>query len=85
LHKLSQEEIDYIYKKIGENVKKIRKEKGISQLELAHLIGHKSVSIVSCAEIYHKKQHFNIIHLIQIAKALNVDICDFFEGISSKV
>jgi len=81
LFKFSEKQIELIYKKIGENVKKYRKEKNISQLELSHLIGHKSVSIISCAEIYHKKQHFNIIHLLQIAKALDVDVCKFFEGI----
>ena len=80
---LSQKEIDEIYKIIGKNVKKIRMEKGLSQLDLAHLIGHKSVSIISLAEIYHKKQHFNIAHLVKISKVLNVDICEFFKGVES--
>ena len=47
--------INDFYKIIGKNVKRIRKEKGISQLDLSHRIGHKSVSIISCAEINHKK------------------------------
>jgi len=85
LIKFSERQIELIYKKIGENVKKHRKEKNISQLELSHLIGHKSVSIISCGEIYHKKQHFNIIHLLQIAKALDVDVCKFFEGVDEIV
>ena len=75
------QKIDLVHKKIGENVKKIRKEKGLSQLDLAHLIGHKSVSIISLAEIYHKKQHFNINHLVKISEVLNIDICELFEGI----
>ena len=79
----NQEYIDKVYKIIGKNVKKIRMEKGLSQLDLAHLIGHKSVSIISLAEIYHKKQHFNIAHLVKISKVLKVDICKFFEGIES--
>ncbi len=70
-----------IYKKIGTNVKKLREEKGITQLELAHAIGHKSVSVVSCAEICHKNYHFNIEHLSKIAYVLEVDICEFFEGL----
>ncbi|MFZ2891368.1 helix-turn-helix domain-containing protein [Sulfuricurvum sp.] len=75
---LPDDYIDKIYIEIGENVKKIRMEKGISQLKLAQAIGHKSLSIVSLAEIYHNKQHFNIEHLVKIAYALDVNICDFF-------
>ena len=70
---------DYIanlYRKIGENVKKARQEKGISQLQLSHAIGHKSVSIISLAEIYYKGQHFNIEHLAKIAYVLDIDIKD---------
>lgn len=47
--------INDFYKIIGKNVKRIRKEKGVSQLDLSYRIGHKSVSIISCAEINHKK------------------------------
>jgi len=75
------EKIDLVHKKIGENVKKLRKEKGLSQLDLAHLIGHKSVSIISLAEIYHKKQHFNINHLVKISEVLEISILEFFEGV----
>ncbi|MCT7446451.1 helix-turn-helix transcriptional regulator [Aliarcobacter skirrowii] len=71
---------DY-HKMIGLNVKRIRNEKGISQLDLAHKIGHKSVSIISCAEINHKNNHFNIEHLLKIAYVLEVDICEFFKEI----
>ncbi|ADR35380.1 hypothetical protein Sulku_2730 (plasmid) [Sulfuricurvum kujiense DSM 16994] len=75
---LPDDYIDKIYIEIGENVKKIRMEKGISQLKLAQAIGHKSLSIVSLAEIYHNKQHFNIEHLVKIAYVLDVNICNFF-------
>lgn len=75
---LPDDYIDKIYIEIGENVKKIRMEKGISQLKLAQAIGHKSLSIVSLAEIYYNKQHFNIEHLVKIAYVLDVNICDFF-------
>ncbi|WP_334090491.1 helix-turn-helix transcriptional regulator [Helicobacter typhlonius] len=66
---------------IGLNVKKARELKGLTQLELSLAIGHKSVSVVSCAEIYHKKQHFNIEHLLKIAQVLEVNIQNFFEGL----
>jgi transcriptional regulator with XRE-family HTH domain len=73
--------INNYHKLIGLNVKRVRKEKGVSQLDLAHKIGHKSVSIISCAEINHKSSRFNIEHLLKIAYVLEVDICEFFKDI----
>ena len=73
--------INDFHKIIGLNVKRLRKEKNLSQLDLAHKIGHKSVSIISCAEINHKNNHFNIEHLLKIAYVLEVDIFEFFKEI----
>lgn len=68
-----------LYLKIGKNVKQIRTRKGISQLQLAHAIGHKSVTVISCAELCINNYHFNIEHLAKIAYVLEVEICDFFK------
>jgi transcriptional regulator with XRE-family HTH domain len=68
-----------VYKKIGENVKKIRESKNITQLQLAEMIGHKSTTIIAQGEL--GKKHFNIEHLYKISKVLNVSLCKFFEGI----
>jgi ribosome-binding protein aMBF1 (putative translation factor) len=68
--------MDTVYAQVGKNVKKARMEKGISQLKLAEMIGHKSVSIVSLAEIYHNKHHFNIEHLVKIAFVLDINVCE---------
>jgi ribosome-binding protein aMBF1 (putative translation factor) len=43
----TKDDINNIYKTIGKNVKKSREEKGISQLNLAMTIGHKSVGVIS--------------------------------------
>ena len=75
--------IDNLYKKIGQKVKKVREEKGISQLDLAHAIGHKSSTVISCSEICHKNYHFNIEHLTKIAYVLDVDLNIFFGNISN--
>lgn len=77
---LPSDYIDNLYKNIGANVKYYRMKKGISQLDLAHAIGHKSVSIISCGEIYYNRQHFNIEHLAKIAYVLDIDICSLFES-----
>jgi ribosome-binding protein aMBF1 (putative translation factor) len=71
---LPKDFIENLYRTIGLNVKKEREKKGLSQLQLSHMIGHKSVTIISRAEIYHKGQHFNIEHLAKIAYVLEIDI-----------
>ena len=78
---ISSIELKEIYKKIGLNVKKIRKEKGISQLKLSLAIGHKAVGTISNCELCIQNKHFNIEHLIKISDVLEVPINSFFEGI----
>ena len=76
---IDKEQILEIYKKIGLNVKKLRQEKGISQLALSLAIGHKAVGTVSMAELCTNNKHFNIEHLVKIADVLDVDICEFLK------
>lgn len=71
---IPSEAIDNFYKQIGLNVKKHRTDKGLTQLELAYALGHKSVGLVSQAELYLKKQHFNLEHLYKIAYVLECNI-----------
>ncbi len=80
MQEIDVSEIDELYKRIGQNVANMRKSKNISQLDLALAIGLKSVGLISVAEIYHNKKHFNIEHLHKIAKVLDVDMCLFFKG-----
>jgi len=73
--------IKELYVKVGKNVKYYRESKGLTQLQLSQAIGHKSVTIVSRAEICYKGQHFNIEHLAKIAYVLEVDLCVFFQDL----
>ena len=81
---LNHDLIDNLFITIGKNVQTKRKEKGISQLELTHRMGFKSVSLVSQAETYYNKQHFSIKHLYMIASILGCELTDFFEGVEVK-
>jgi transcriptional regulator with XRE-family HTH domain len=76
---INNKKMQTIYKKIGQNVKKTRKSKGVSQLALSMAIGHKSVGTVSMAELCINGKHFNIEHLVKIADVLEVNVCDFFK------
>ncbi len=70
--------VEKLYKTVGANVARVRKEKGISQLDLALSIRLRSSGLISVAELYHNKQHFNLEHLYKIAAVLECDICEFF-------
>ena len=70
---------DELYKIIGQNVAKYRKEKGLSQLDLSLAMGYKSVSVVAGAEIYYNGKHFNLEHLLKISQILNIEISEFLK------
>ena len=74
----TDKEVRAFHRKIIDNIKRIRKEKGITQLELALTMGHKSMSTIGKIEANVEDKHYNIEHLYKIAKALDVDICEFF-------
>lgn len=76
---LDDKNIKEFHNKIAKNVKNIRKEKAISQTELAQTIGHKSMSTIGKIEAGLENKHYNIEQLYKISVALNVDICEFFK------
>jgi putative transcriptional regulator len=72
-------EIKLHYQTIGRKVQALRREKGLSQLELSYLIGFKSTSLIAGAEAGYGKVKFSIEHLYKIAKVLHVEVKEFFE------
>lgn len=79
MENIEKEEIEDLYRLIGKNVKRIREEKGKSQLDLALSIGHSSAGFIGKAEICIHNKHFNIEHLYKISKVLEIDICEFLK------
>ena len=67
-----------VSQKISANIRKIRKEKGVTQLDLALTIGFGAVTFFTNAENCQKDKHFNIEHIYKIANALKVDVVEFF-------
>jgi transcriptional regulator with XRE-family HTH domain len=78
LDNLEVDAVDNLHVLIGKNVKRIRKSRNVTQLQLSYALGFKSVGLVSQAEIYLNKQHFNLKHLCHIAFILECKIEDFF-------
>jgi len=72
-------EVREFIKLVASNIKKTRQEKGISQLELALMIGQKSSAFYANAENFAKDRRFNLEHIYKIAKALDVDVSEFFK------
>ncbi len=72
-------EINTFYKNVANNVKNIRKSKGVTQLDLALTIGHKSVSTIGKIEASLENKHYNLEHLYKISKVLEVDLSEFFK------
>ncbi len=66
---------------VSGNVKRVRKEKNISQLDLGEDIGLSGNAYIARAENRVKGHHFNVEHLIKIAKVLDVEIGEFFKGL----
>ena len=76
---VNEEEIDLFHKNICDNIKKIRKERKLSQLEVALTIGQKSSGFYSHMENYKHKKHFNLTHLLKLSILFDVDVCEFFK------
>ena len=76
INKFTVMEIDEFYISVGRKVKEARMSKNLTQLELSLAMEYKSVSLVSAAEVYKNKKHFNLEHLYKISKILKVDIKD---------
>ena len=62
-------------------VQEIRKERNITQEELALNIGHSSASMISKIEANLENKHYNIRQLYLISKVLDIPFFKLFENI----
>ena len=76
LNDLTPAELENFYRNIGKNVKSARKEKKISQMQLALAIGHNSVGHIAKAELYKYDKHFSLEQLFKISRVLDVSLHD---------
>lgn len=68
---------NYVYYLVSRNLKRIRKEKGLTQEKLTELSNY-SVGFIMNIESEKYYQTFSLGTLWQFGKALNVDIREFF-------
>lgn len=75
---VDDKEVKAFVRHVSSNIKRIRQEKGVTQLELALMIGQKSSAFYANAENSAKNRRFNLEHIYKISRALNVDVVEFF-------
>ncbi|OCM00178.1 Helix-turn-helix domain protein [Aliarcobacter thereius] len=68
------EDPEEFYKMISQNVKRLRQKNKYTQLDFSANIGFNSVSFYCDCENNKNGKHFNLLHIVRIAKFLNVDI-----------
>ncbi|WP_151944263.1 helix-turn-helix domain-containing protein [Aliarcobacter butzleri] len=73
------ENTEEFYKKISQNVKKLRQKNKYTQLDFSANIGFNSVSFYCDCENNKNGKHFNLIHLVRISKFLNIDINEILQ------
>ncbi len=73
------EDIEEFLRKVTENIKRIRKEKGFSTLDVANALGHGSLSYVSRIELRKKGAYYNLSHIYILSEEFDIDICEFFK------
>ncbi len=78
---IDEEDFKLVLNHISQNVKKLRKEKNITQEELALNIGHSSSSMISKIEANLENKHYNIKQLYLISKVLDIPLSKLFDGI----
>lgn len=69
----------YVYVAVGKNLRKIRKEKGLTQQQLADLIGYNEGTIANIEN--NSYQTFSIEFIYMISKKLNIPLQNFFKDI----
>jgi transcriptional regulator with XRE-family HTH domain len=79
---IDEEDFKLVHNQISENVKKLRKEKNVTQEELALNIGHSSASMISKIEANLENKHYNIKQLYLISKVLNVPFSKLFDDLN---
>ena len=75
--------IDEFFDEIVANVKRERLKRGISQLALAQILGHKSPNYIAKIETRKHGVCYNLHHLFIIAKEFDMDLRDLLPSVKN--
>jgi len=65
--------------KISQNVRKLRKEKNLTQLDISLALGFNNPSFITNAESLNNDKRFNLTQLHKLSVVLDIDMCEFFK------
>ncbi len=74
MSKEEHSDVKAYYDALTQHVKTLRKERKISQLKLANILGHNSTSFVARIELRQNQANYNLAHLVILAKEWSLDI-----------
>ena len=77
--KINKDDNKYIYVIVGRNIKRIRKKKNLTQVQLADLIQYNEGTIANIEN--NSYQTFSLEFVYILSKKLNVPITEFFKDI----
>ena len=78
-----QQAIDEFFDEIVANVKRERLARGISQLALAQILGHKSPNYIAKIETRKHGVCYNLHHLFIIAREFDMDLRDLLPSVKN--
>lgn len=76
---IKKEDTKYIYVIVGKNIRRIRKEKGLTQVQLADLIGYNEGTIANIEN--DSFQTCSLEFLYVISKKLDIPMTEFFKDL----
>ena len=79
--KINKQDNKYIYVIVGKNLRKIRKEKGLTQVALAELTGYNEGTIANIENS--SFQTFSLEFIYIVSKKLDIPIIRFFDEIDN--
>ena len=77
--KINKNDKKYIYVIVGKNIRRIRKEKGLTQVQLADLIQYNEGTISNIENS--SFQTFSLEFIYIISKKINVPMAEFFRDL----
>ncbi len=77
--KINKNDNKYIYVIVGKNIRRIRKEKGLTQVQLADLIQYNEGTISNIENS--SFQTFSLEFIYIISKKINVPMAEFFRDL----
>ena len=81
--KIKKDDNKYIYVIVGKNIRRIRKEKGLTQVKLAELIGYDDRTISNIENDSY--QTFSLEFVYVISRKLNVPMEEFVKDLDDNI